>query len=157
MNEEEIENTAYDLDGRVSKIDKWKYNDTLNILARNALFLKGTPRFGYWVSRFVTALKPINTDKLPLRQILVDAEYHLSEKYYWIKIDQLRKNYEIWYDDFKRDHYLSIWEEEYWEKLFDYALELATRAGFTIYLVKYEHKIGGGGVGFDTQIPVEEL
>lgn len=146
----------YDIEGKVSKLDKWKFNDTLNILARNAYFTKGTPMFSSWVDRFVTALKPVNTKKLPLKEKIETADAFLSEKYYWEKHDKLKKNYEIWYHPIKRDLYLDKWKEQYWEKLFDYAMELATSAGFTIYLVQYEPKTGGGGVGFDDQIPSSE-
>jgi len=106
------------------------------------------------INRFVTALKPVNTKKLPLRKNLEQAEYYFSEKCYWKRVDELKKNYEIWNDFYKRDIYLDKWEEDYWEQLFDYSLELATSAGFTIYLVQYEPQVGGGGIGFDAQIPI---
>ena len=55
--------------------------------------------------------------------------------------DQLQKNNEVWNDYYRRDFYLSLWEEKYWEALFDYSLELATQAGFTIYLESIDESI----------------
>jgi len=145
-----------DLDGRVSRVDKWKYNDTLNILARNALFSKGLPQFSNWVDRFVAALKPINTKRLPLKKKLEDADDYFYKIEYFDKREKLKLSPEIWGDPYKKGGYLDKWSQNYWEALFDYSLELATQAGFTIYLVKHEHRIGGGGVGFDDQIPTSE-
>jgi len=138
MNDEYIEIDTY---GKVSKLDKWDYNKTLNILARNALFTRKTPQFGYWVDRFTTALKIVNVKKLPLKKMLQEEEEKIREIEYYSKTDQLKKNFEIWNDDYKRDTYLNLWEENYWEKLFDYTLELATQAGFTIYLESIDESI----------------
>lgn len=128
-------------DGKVSKLDKWQYNDTLNLLARNALFTRKTRLFGYWVDRFVTALKIVNVKNLPLKRMLTEQDGTLRTELYYSKTDVLKKNYEIWYDPFKRDYYLDIWEEQYWEALFNYSLELATQAGFTIYLESVDEGI----------------
>ena len=128
-------------DGKVSKLDKWQYNDTLNLLARNALFTRKTKLFGYWVDRFITALKIVNTKNLPLKQMLTNNDQTLRETMYYSKTEQLKKNNEIWFDPIKRDIYLDLWEEQYWEALFDYGLELATQAGFTIYLESVDESI----------------
>lgn len=130
-----------DTDGKVSKLDKWQYNDTLNLLARNALFTRKTQLFGYWVDRFVTALKIVNTKNLPLKKMLLEHDNQLRDSKYYNKTEQLKKNHEIWYDPIKRDNYLGVWEEQYWEALFDYSLELATQAGFTIYLESVDESI----------------
>ena len=127
--------------GKVSKLDKWDYNKTLNILARNALFTMKTPVFGYWVNRFVTALKVVNVKKLPLKKMLIEKDSEIREQEYYNKTDQLQKNNEVWNDYYRRDFYLSLWEEKYWEALFDYSLELATQAGFTIYLESIDESI----------------
>jgi len=139
MNESEY--VEIDTYGKVSKLDKWDYNKTLNILARNALFTKKTPQFGYWVDRFVTALKVVNVKKLPLKKILNEQEEKIRYIEYYDKADELKKNYEVWHDPYKRDNYLDLWEEKYWEHLFDYSLELATQAGFTIYLESIDESI----------------
>jgi len=139
MNQDEY--IEIDTDGKVSKLDKWQYNDTLNLLARNALFTRKTKLFGYWVDRFITALKIVNTKNLPLKQMLVDNDQRLRENKYYTKTERLKKNNEIWYDPIKRDIYLDVWEEQYWEALFDYGLELATQAGFTIYLESIDESI----------------
>jgi hypothetical protein len=127
--------------GKVSKLDKWEYNKTLNILARNALFTKKTPKFGYWVDRFVTALKVVNVKNLPLKKMLSETKEKILEKEYYRKEDKLKHNYEIWNDPYKRDICLDEWEEQYYEKLFDYSLELATQAGFTIYLESIDERM----------------
>jgi len=142
MNQNEpLEEIEIDLAGKVSKLDKWDYNKTLNILARNALFTRKTHQFGYWVDRFVTALKVVNVKNMPLKKMLQEQDQELRIEYYYGRTDELKKNYEIWYDDFKRDYYLDLWEEQYWENFFDYALELATQAGFTIYLENIDEGI----------------
>jgi len=142
MNEdEEIE---IDVAGKVSKVDKWNYNDTLNVLAKNALFTKKTMPFGYWVDRLVTALKIVNVKNLPLKKMLNDQEEIFRDGYY-LKLDELKKNYEIWYDPLKRKIQLDKWEQIYYETLFDYALELATQAGFTIHLDSIDEGIAMRG------------
>jgi len=136
-----IEIDAY---GKVSKLDKWEYNKTLNVLARNALFTKKTIQFGFWVDRFITAIKIVNIESLPLKKMIKDEEKKIRSNYY-DKLDMLKKNIEIWYDDYKRDYYLDIWAEQYWEELFDYGLEVATQAGFTIYLESIDQNIATRG------------
>ena len=123
-----------DVPGRASKIDKWKYNDVLNDIARRALYFLGTPWFRYWAKRFIMAMRVINVRNLPLKKMIDDKDKELREELYYSRADVLKDYYEIWFDPFKRDFYLDKWEEEYWETLFEYALELATQAGFTLRL-----------------------
>jgi len=123
-----------DVTGRASKVDKWKYNDILNDLARQALYTLGTPRFSHWVKRFIKALRVVNVKNLPLRDMIDQTENKLKEQLYYVREDQLKKDYEIWYHPIRRDLYLDKWEEEYYEAMFDYTLDLATRAGFTFHL-----------------------
>jgi hypothetical protein len=134
MNNNHNNDYSIDIGGKVSKLDKWDYNKTLNILARNALFTRKTPHFGYWVDRFVCALKVVNVKNMPLKKMLYEQDNKLRDEYFYTRTDNLKKNHEIWNDPYKRDYYLDLWEEQYWEAMFDYSLELATQAGFTIYL-----------------------
>jgi len=139
----ELEEASIELDraGKVSKTDKWQYNDTLNILARNALFTKDTPNFGYWVSRFVTALKIVNVKFLPLKKVLTEADIYFREKCFYEKVDVYSKDNWTWEDPYKRAIMCDKWQQNYWESLFDYALELATQAGFTINLESIDESI----------------
>ena len=130
-----------DVPGRASRLDKWKYNDILNDIARKALYSLGTPWFGYWVKRFVKALSVVNMKNLPLKKMIQDEDHLLKEEFYYSKADELKKNFEIWYDDYKRDCYLSQWEEQYWDALFEYSLELATKAGFTFHLDNIDESV----------------
>jgi len=130
-----------DVTGRASKVDKWKYNDILNELARQSLYTLGTPRFGHWVKRFIKALRVVNVKNLPLRDMIDQTESKLKEQLYYVKEDQLKKQYEIWGDFYKRDIYLDKWREEYYEAMFDYTLDLATRAGFTFHLESIDESV----------------
>jgi len=126
--------------GRASKVDKWKYNDTLNDLARKSLYTLGTPSFSYWSKRFIRSLRIVNLKNLPLKKMIDNKDEELKQIYY-DKEKDLKKKYEIWYDAYKRDSRLSKWEEEYWEDLFEYCLELATKAGFTLHLDSIDESI----------------
>ena len=105
-------------DGKVSRLDRWNYNDTLNILVRNALFTKGTPQFGYWVDRFASALRVISLRNLPLKRKINEVDMKFRDEYYWDKVKVLKQHEDIWADIIKRDCYLDEWEEEYWVALF---------------------------------------
>ena len=133
----EVENVP----GRASKIDKWKYNDILNDIARRGLYVLGTPQFSYWSKRFVRALRIVNLKNLPLKKMIDERDEELKEELYYSKERVLKKNFEVWYDAYKRDSYLTKWEEDYWEALFEYCLELATKAGFTLHLDSIDESI----------------
>ena len=127
--------------GRASRVDKWKYNDILNDLARQAWYNLGTPWFTYWAKRFIKALSIVNIKNLPLKKIIHEKDIELKESLYYNRTDKLKKKYEIWNDPFKRDIYLHKWEEEYWETLFDYCLDLATQSGFTLVIDSIDESV----------------
>ena len=131
---EAIKELETNIDTKVSKVDKWKYNDILNDLARRTLIAKGSVYFGENVLKFITALKPISTDKLPIKQRLAAAETILSERFYWSKIDELKKINAIWNHPLKRGIMEEEWKDDFFVAYFDYALDVATAAGFTIQL-----------------------
>ena len=139
------DNLDINIDGKVSKIDKWKYNDILNDLARHALINKGNIYFNGWVKKFVTALKPVSTPNLPMKTKLEKVEQQLGERLYWSKRRNLQKNRAIWYHPYKSEGYLNKWEQDFWEAYFDYALEMATQAGFTIHLDSIDQGIAMRG------------
>ena len=117
--------------GHASEYDKWKYNFILNDLARQALYTLGNPYFSHWVKRFIKALRVIDVEKLPIRE-KIDNENKTLLDIYYNKVNILQKDYDIWNHPLKRAEVLDRYEEEYWESLFDYGLDIATKAGFTI-------------------------
>ena len=127
--------------GRASKVDKWKYNDILNDLARRAWYNYGTPNFTHWASRFINALRIVNIKNLPLKKMINKKDNELKETLFYKKADQLKKRYDIWNDNYKRIIYLDKWEHDYWEALFNYCLDLATQAGFTLVIDSIDESV----------------
>lgn len=138
---EDEEVNINNLTGRASKVDKWKYNDILNDIARRALYNLATPSFGYWSKRFVKALRVINIKNLPMKDMIDKQDFLYRDTLYYNKIDELKKNNEVWFDLYKRDYYLDKWEEEYYVAIFDFCLELATQAGFTFHLDSIDESV----------------
>lgn len=134
----------------VSKMDKWKYDNILSLLARNCIFTKGTQSFYMWVDRLATALRCINTKQLPLRQKIDVERKQMNECYnedtdYLEKVEPHAIKRFVMEDSIRQQHY---------ENFLDFLLDLATDSGFTIYLVSEPPKVGGGGIGFsDDQMP----
>lgn len=118
------------IDGKVSKLDKWKYEDTLNILARNAIFTLGTSAFYVWVDRLAVALRCVNVKSLPLRDKIDKERKKMNDCYnqdmnYLEKIQPHEIRRSIMEDSVRQKHY---------ENFLDFLLDLATNAGFTLYL-----------------------
>jgi len=134
-------NDLYDVPGRASKIDKWRYNDILNDIARQGWYTLGDPSFKKWSKRFYFALRVVNTKTLPIREAL-DKKYNELWNIYDSRKKWLMKQNELWGDTFKKGDYLDRWEEEFWEELFDYSLDLATQAGFTFHLENVDESVG---------------
>ena len=130
----------YDVPGRASKIDKWQYNDILNDIARQGWYNLGTKYFKNWAKRFYKALRVINTKNLPIRKYL-DKKHDELRDIYDERVRWLKQREELWGNPVKRDDYLDRWEEEYWEDLFDYSLDLATQAGFTFHLENIDESV----------------
>jgi len=148
----EAEVELIDIDGKVSKVDKWTYNYTLNEFARNALRTVGTPLFKGWVKKLKMALSAVNSKRLPLRT-MIDKEWDEMNDFYNEDLDYLER---VQPHIIKRSITEDWIEEKHHENFLNFLLDLATRAGFTIYLIQEEPRVGGGGVGFDDHIPVSE-
>jgi len=140
MNDDDNEFIELGVPGRASRVDKWKYNDILNDLARRALYTMGTPVFSYWSYRFVKALQVVNIKNLPLKRIIYEKNEYLLDVFH-DKKDDLKKKRWIWHDEYKRDCYLDLWGEQYWCDLFEFCLELATKAGFTLQLDSIDESV----------------
>jgi len=124
------------IDGKVSKLDKWKYEDTLNILARNAIFTLGTPAFYVWVDRLATALRCVNIKNLPLRDKINKERGNMGDCYNK-DMDYLEK---IQPHEIKRYIMEDVIRQKHYENFLDFLLDLATNAGFTLYLESIDER-----------------
>jgi hypothetical protein len=116
--------------GTVSKYDKWAYNNVLVDLARQVLFHRNTPKSYEWVERFIAALCVVNTRHLPIKD-RIDAKKHAL-------LAEANSVYDKWVADnptAKRSKKYRVEcdvRRQYWNELFEFALDVATDAGFTI-------------------------
>lgn len=129
--DDEIEfDSKAELRGRISKMDRWSYNKLLTDLARNVLFTRGNPESRIWVERFVTALSVINTKQLPIKDKINNKKDTLLKEINLEYDNKLEKHPNMKrFVKYSLERSLRQW---YWEHLFEYALDLATEAGFTL-------------------------
>ena len=135
----EEEEVTVDFEGKVSKLDKWKYNDTLNDIARMCFMHMGLPSFKRHVKALYKALRAASTKKMNIREEL-DNEYERLWNIFQSKKNQIADAY--WLGWLVQDIRVEEEEDKFWSNLFDYCLECATAAGFTIYTEVIDESVG---------------